>query len=423
MPRYVYRAKKGPTEVVDGTIEASSVDEAVEKLDQIGLLPVNISEFTEKKQVVSSAPKPVETAPPNEATKKAAPRREFFRRLKSSDITLFGRQLASLIRAGVPILKALWIISEQTESPRLKEVLLAMQEEIRNGKTFSSTLEHYPKNFPPIYIAMVRAGEDSGTLQEALGRISEYRRKQEEIFSRVRTAMAYPALMAVTGIGTIVFMLTFVIPRLTGLFSTMGAALPLPTRILMKISSLFASPIFWYIVGVFLMICVIAARAQRAKLGLLWSRLSLRLPALRTFVVKAELARFARTLELLIKSGIPILRAIEVTTPVLGNEVLRRQFAQMQTELAGGGSLGKGMRESGVFPPFVSNLISVGEESGKLDESLAEIADFYERETDEAIKVLTSLVEPLMILVMGLIVGFIVIAMLLPMFELNMMVK
>lgn len=336
---------------------------------------------------------------------------------------MFGRQLASLIKSGVPILKALWIVSEQTQNPRFKQFLDTAQKDINNGKTLSSVLADHPKLFPPIYVAMVRTGEDSGNLQESMTRISDYRQRQEEIVSRIRTAMAYPALMACTGVGTIIFMLTFVIPKLTNLFSSLGSHLPLPTRILMKISALFQNPMFWAISTFVVLTVVMLARLRAEQMKWFWGKLSLRLPLIKSLVIKTELARFSRTFELLIRSGLPILRALEIAAPVLDNLVLRKHLEKAREDLTGGGSLGKGLKECGVFPLFMTNLISVSEESGRLDEALKEIADFYERETDESIKIMTSLMEPLMILVMGLIVGFIVISMMLPMFELNMIVK
>ncbi len=421
MPEFAYRAKKGPTEVVNGRLEAATLDEAVEKLDQMGLFPIHLDEVSAEAKAPEPATKKEREAAPAPAARPAKP--GFFSRVRSSEITLFGRQLASLIKSGVPILRALWIIGEQTQSARFRAFIDDAQAEINNGKSLSAVLSQYPKMFPPIYVALVRTGEDSGNLQEALLRVSEYRQKQEEILSRVRTAMAYPLLMALTGVGTIIFMLTYVIPKLTSLFSSLGSALPLPTRILMKVSHQMQNPLLWGVLAGAVLLLVLVARFQPERMKYAWSVVSLRLPVVRSFAMKADLARFSRTFELLIKSGLPILRAIEIAVPVLDNRILRREFEKAREELTGGGSLGRSLRETGQFPLFMTNLITVSEESGRLDEAMAEIAQFYERETDEAIRILTSLMEPLMILVMGLIVGFIVIAMMLPMFELNMIVR
>ena len=429
MPEYVYRAKKGATEVIEGSLQAVSVDDAVEKLDQMGLLAIRLEEVKPNSKVAREVERAKEERrekseqKPEPALKRPAAKIVLFARVKSNEITFFGRQLSSLIKSGVPILRALWIIQEQTQNPPMQKFLVRAQEEINNGRTFSSVLSDYPKYFSPLYVAMVRMGEDTGNLQEAMLRISDYRQRQEEIYSRVRTAMAYPILMGFTGIGTIVFMLTFVIPKLTKLFTSLGTNLPVPTQILMGISAVFQKPVLWVLLGVVLLALISLLRLQAERMRNLWSVLSLRLPVVKGFVVKSELARFSRTFELLIKSGLPILRAIETSIPVLSNRVFRKELEKAREELTGGGSLGRSLRESGVFPLFMTNLILVAEESGKLDEAMQEIAQFYEHETDEQIKIMTSLMEPLMILVMGLIVGFIVMAMMLPMFELNMIVK
>ena len=416
MSQFTYRAKKGPKEIVNGMIDAGSLEEAVDKLGADGLLPIQMEE-------VKDQTKPVHSEKRSDTSKPVSSKAPRAGRIKSSDITMFGRQLSSLIRSGVPILRALWIITEQSENGRFQEILTHTQEEIKNGNSLSSALSKYPKIFPPIYIAMVRTGEESGMLQETLLRVSDYRKKQEEIFSKVRSALAYPALMALTGIGTIVFMLTFVVPRLTGLFSSMGSQLPLPTRVLVLVSDVFQRTEFWVIAGVVFFVVLTFVKMRADQLGILWSRLSLRLPIVKNFVLKTELARFTRTLELLIKCGIPILKAIGTAVPVVGNVVLRQHIVRAQEDITGGGTLGKSLKKSNVFPLFLTNMITVGEESGNLEGSLGEVASFYESETEEAIKILTSLIEPVMILVMGLVVGFIVIATLLPMFELDLMVQ
>jgi len=417
--KFAYRAKRGPNEVVNGTIEGQTLEEAVEKLDAMGLLPVHV-------EIERDGSSPAPSRKPEKKSKSAAAPEQKIKkrgRIKGSDITMFGRQLSSLIRSGVPILRALQIISEQTESHGFKTFLSEAQEEIKNGSTLSSVLVRYPKLFPPIYIAMVRTGEDSGALQETLLRVSEYRKKQEELFSKVRAAMAYPVLMATVGVGTIIFMMTFVIPKLTTLFSTMGESLPAPTRIMMQMSAALQKPLVWLVAGGVLFAIIALLRSKNKRVALWRSGLALKTPVFSDFIIKTELARFARTLELLIRSGTSILRALEITTPVASNLILRATFESAQQDLAGGGTLGASLKNSGRIPLFMTNLVAVGEESGNLDDALSEVANFYESETEEAIKIVTSLLEPIMMLVMGVAVGFIVIAMLLPMFELNLAVK
>ncbi|MFA5356743.1 MAG: type II secretion system F family protein [Candidatus Omnitrophota bacterium] len=402
MPVYSYRAKKGPKDIVEDTIEAPSEKEAFEKISRMGYIPVRIQEGGVSPLAVSNAPK---------SSRKVRPR----------EITVFSRQLASLIRSGVPILDALNIIREQADNRRMADMISGIHDMIKEGDAFSGALSRYPGVFSRLYIAMIKTGEDSGTLPETLLRICEYRSKQEEMVSKLRTAMAYPALMAVVGAGTVIFMLTFVMPRLMNIFTTLGEGLPLPTVILLKLSMYLRQWWIWVVVA--LLVVLIRQQLKMKAMKLPLSRLKLRVPLLGDFVLKAELARFSRTLELLIRNGIPILRAMDIAIPVLDNQTLRNQLDESRKELEQGGSLGASLKSSKVFPVFMANLISVGEESGRLDEALAEVADSYERDTDEAIKIISSLLEPVMILVMGLIVGFIVVSMLLPVFQINFMAR
>ncbi|OGX46349.1 MAG: hypothetical protein A2216_03690 [Omnitrophica WOR_2 bacterium RIFOXYA2_FULL_45_12] len=411
MPTYKYKAKKG-LETTEGRIEAASEKAAVEKLGALGYLPVRL-------EPVGAGSEPAPTFERRVFTRLDSSGGVVRGRIRSKDITVFSRQLASLLKSGVPILRAIETISEQSENHKLKAILKNVHNSIKDGSTFSSAFLRYPNVFAPIYIAIIRSGEDSGALPEALLRIAEYRLKQEEVISRVRMAMAYPLFMGLVGCGTIVFMLTFVMPKLTRLFSGMSQSLPFPTRMLMTASSFLRQ---WYpLIIIFLAVFIFVLRAQaRTKAGRLYlSSFILRLPLLGKFILKAELGRFSRTLGLLIKNGISILRAIDIAIPALDNEVIKNILRQSHKDLEQGGSFGKSLKKSRLIPVFMSNLIIIGEESGKLDDALAETAFSYERDTDESLKTMANLLEPLMILVMGLIVGFIVVAMLLPVFEMN----
>lgn len=405
MPLYRFRAKNGPESMVESELEAQSEREAVERISAMGYIPVQ----------VIAAEKSAQSQP---AAAPAAGRRPG---ISSREITMFTRQLASLLRSGVPILRCLQIIAEQSSNQHMRGVLYAIQRAVKEGAPFSSVLARYPSVFPPLYIAMVRAGEDSGALPEVLVRVAEYRRQQEQMFSQFRMAMVYPCLMLLVGIGTVVFMLTFVLPRLMGIYATMGQSLPLPTKLLIALSTFLRQQ------GIFLGLVLIAAsgllrRQTRSGAGrTALSSFMLHVPVAGPLLLKSELARFCRTLELLLKSGLPILRAITITVPVLQNEMVKRQLVGCYKTLEQGGTFSSSLRGSVVVPAFMSNLISVGEESGKLDEALNEVASSYERDTEESLRVMHSLLEPVMMLVMGLVVGFIVMAMLLPIFEINSM--
>ncbi|MBI5143998.1 MAG: type II secretion system F family protein [Candidatus Omnitrophica bacterium] len=408
MTTYKYRAKKGPGDIVEGAIEAPSESEAIDKLSHMGYLPMRIE---------------VQSGGAVQDQGRAQAFKSSPGRVRSREVTVFSRQLASLLRAGVPILSAINIIAEQTENTNLKKVLYDIHDAVKEGENFSSSLMRYPRIFSPLYVAMVRTGENSGGLPEVLLRISDYRMKEDEIYSRLRMALAYPALMGAVGVATIIFMLAFVMPRLMGIFVNMGQNLPLPTRLLISISGGLRK--WWWAIIVIFAIAVSLVKAQaKSKAGRIYfSMLILSIPIFGKLTLKAELSRFSRTLALLVESGIPILKAIDISIPVLENEIIRRQLAISYRELEQGGSFGRSLKNSKLFPLFMTNLIIVGEESGRLGEALAEVANVYEKDTDEAIKIMASLLEPLMILGMGLVVGFIVVAMLLPIFEINVMVR
>lgn len=421
MIKYIYHAKKSTGETIEGRIDAVSKEEAIEKLSLKGYLPVSIEE--DLRYIDNGTAHNTNRQASRLAESKIFSFVKPGARIKSNQVTVFTRQMASLLKSGVPILSAINIISEQSENLYLKASLKSISNAVKDGATFSSALSNYPRIFSSLYVALVRSGEESGTLPAALLRIADYRAKQEEIISRIRMSMAYPVLMAIVGAGTIVFMLTFVMPRLMKIFISLGERLPLPTRILISISQGISQ--WWFLIILSLAIIILLIRRQiKTETGKLsFSLFKLRLPVLGKLILKAELARFSRTLELLIKNGISILRAIDVAIPVLENEIIKKQLKQSYRELEQGGFFGRSLKASKVFPPFMTNLIGIGEESGRLDEALAEIADSYEHDTDEAIKVMSSLVEPLMILGMGLIVGFMVVAMLLPVFEINVIAR
>jgi type II secretory pathway component PulF len=400
---YRYRAKSGPQGTTEGSIEATDEKEAIEKLSALGYVPVRLE--PEVKSKVSPAR--------TEAVVRG--------RVTSREVTIFSRELASLLKSGLPILNAMTIILEQSDNPSFRMVLSDVRNSLKDGNTFSSSLLNHPRVFPSLYISLICAGEDSGSLPEALLRIADYRLKQEEAYSRLRMALAYPVLMLLVGIATVVFMLLFVIPRLSKIFLTLGQELPLPTRILIKISSSLSQ--WWIWVVLFLVILTTRRQLKSDSSKVFLSRFKLSMPLFGKLILKSELSRFSRTMELLLKSGIPILRAINLAIPVIDNEVIKEQLRKSYKELEQGGSFGKSLKNSKIIPLFATNLLIVGEESGKLNDALSEVAGTYERDTDEAFKAMTNLLEPLLILAMGLVVGFIVVAMLLPVFDINVLVK
>ncbi|MCK5392980.1 MAG: type II secretion system F family protein [Candidatus Omnitrophica bacterium] len=402
MTLYRYRAKNGTEGIIEGKIEANSEKDAIEKLSQMGYLPLKVKADFE-------SDKPSETK-----------HKEIRGRIKFNQVTIITRQLASLLKSGLPILKSLDILKEQSENTKLKKILDDIYDVIRNGESFSFALAKYPKIFSTLYVGMINVGENSGNLPKVLLSISEYRTKQEALISRLRMALVYPLIVALLGVATVIFMLTFVIPRLAHIFNDSSQSLPIPTQIIMSISHGLRQWWYWIILGLVISISLIKKFLKTDKGKLFLSKLKINLPLLGKLFIKAELLSFCATLELLIKGGIPILKALNVAIPVLSNQLIKNQLRISYKELEQGGSFGVSLKKSKLFPIFMSNLILIGEESGKLDESLGEVAVNYERDTDEMVKVISTMIEPIIIVVMGVVVGFIVMAMLLPIFEINL---
>jgi type II secretory pathway component PulF len=400
MPLYSYKAKKGASETVSGQLSAQSQDEAIELISQMGLLPVSIREEGFKEKSADQL-KP--------------------HKVKSKEMYLFSRQLANLIKAGIPILQALTILEEQTRHAYFKKVIQRISEGIKEGRTFSDCLSDYPHIFPTLYTAMVHTGEESGNLKEMLFRIAEYQRSQEEILSRVRSAMAYPILMAVLGVATVIFILSFVIPKMKDLFNQMGEALPLPTRLLLNLSQALREGWVVVLVVVVGFVFILRLGLQSTPGRMFFSKLHLGIPYLREFFLRVELGRFTRTLGVLLQSGISLIKAIQIAIPVMNNEWLKRELEKTTDDLRGGLMFAQSLKKIPLIPPLMANLILVGEESGSLAGTLHDIADSYEQETQETMKTTMTLLEPMMILAVGLIVGFIVMAILLPIFQMDIL--
>lgn len=404
MVEFSYRAKRGPKETVEGIIEAATRQAAVSQLIDSGLSPIRVE--VKKEATLPSG------------------RREFWRRrISSQEVNIFTRQLASLIRARVELLRSLNILYAQAENLHLREVILKVHEFIKKGGSFSSALSNFPRLFPALYVSLVKSGEASGRLDEALEELAEFIDKEDEVKSKVRSALAYPALMIMVGIATVFVLVSFVIPKLAGMFADFGQVLPLPTQILINVSNIFAHYWLWLLVGAGVIIILVSKRGITPGEKLVIDKIKLRLPLIGGIIKKEIIVRFARTLALLLRSGIPVFQALEVTVPIMGNEVFVHELKSVRKEVIDGSSLAASMKKKLCFPSFLTNMVGVGEESGRLDEVLTQVASAYSREVDSKVKVITSLLEPAIILVLGLVVGFIVLAMLLPILQLTLLVK
>jgi len=393
--KYSYKAKRG-IKTIEGAIDADSQTQAISKLEAQGLLPV----LVELQRAAHDA------------------RRIMQKRISSRDINTFTRQLASLIKSKVQLVKALEILSRETQNLRLKEIVSDLRDEIKDGKELSRALGKYPKYFSRVYVNMIASGEKGGLLENILLRLAEFADKEEEIKSKIRACLAYPLLMLAMGIITVFVMITFVMPKLISLFSGMNQTLPLATRILISISNFAGSYWYWGILLGALLIFVFKRFHLKKIIPL--EKIKLRLPLLGKYILIREIARFSRTLSMLINNGIPIRDAIDATLPTLASRALEEDLKIVSKDLASGLTVAKSLSKIACFPGFVISLIGVGEEAGRLDEALLEVATTYERQLDERTKVMSSLIEPVLILSIGLVVGFIVVAMLLPIFQMSL---
>jgi len=402
MAIFVYKAKKGPQEIIQGTVEAENREGAIVKIEKMGYVAVQVDLSKDS---------------PNQAP---IARFGLFKRIRPKDLTIFTYQLATLVKAKVTLFEAINILSTQTENALLKDVIVYILGELKDGKTLSESMRKYPKVFPPLYINMIHSGELGGVLEETLNRLAKFREEDEDTKAKISSALAYPIFIIVVGIITVFLLITFAIPRLVSLFSDMGQTLPLPTRILISISKGFRK-YWWGILGIGIFSALILKRKQSVKKEkMLFDRLKLKLPIVGNLIKKAMLANFSRTFATLIVNSIPVFQAMEMIIPTLENEVFKKELEKVHEGIIGGQPFAKSMGNSEWFPPFMINMIVVAEKGGNLYEALLEVASFYEREVNKMMKTMTSLLEPMIISVMGLIIGFIVMAMLLPIFQVNL---
>lgn len=416
MPRFAYKAKKGPTEIVQGEIDADSEDAAIGKISALGLVPVKLQSSggeAAAPSVVSPGIKistPVSPIPGSQRAKTRVPH---------SDLSIFTRQFAILLKASVPLFRIFDILQIQTKSLKFRQVLVTIQEELRQGASLSEALAQYPKVFSQIYVSMIHSGEVSGTLDKVLMRLSEFAEKEEQVRAKVQAALVYPAFLALMGVATVFVLLTFVMPRLMSLFTDMGTQLPLITRIIIKISRFCQAYWIFIVAGSGLSTFLLRSKGLSPAQKKAIDAFLLKLPLIGRLIEKAETARFLRSMELLYENGIPLFKAVEVGARTVGNSMMQEALAKVPGYLEGGETLARSLSQVPSISPFVIHMVSVGEESGQLGAAVRETASFYEQETEQFIKITTSLLEPLMILIIGLVVGFIVIAMLLPIFDLQ----
>jgi len=340
------------------------------------------------------------------------------KRVKAQELTIMTRQLATMIASGMTLLRAFYVLEEQIENKLLRETVGNVREDIESGLSFSEALAKHPKIFNPLYVAMVRAGEAGGVLEESLERISDQLEKDDSLRRQVKSAMAYPTVVMTFAFCVLVGMIAFIVPVFVGVFKDFGGELPAITKFTVALSKMVTGQ--WYILLAVMIGGFVGFKKWRTSSWgrPQWDRVRLRIPfKIGQTVQKIALARWSRTFSAMYSAGVPIMQAIEVTGQTGGNAVLEEAMEAVIESVKSGGSIAAPLKDAAIFPPMVAQMIAVGEETGNLDTMLSKVADFYEDEVSAAIKALTSILEPVMIVLVGGIVGFIVVAMYMPMFK------
>ncbi|MBI4355992.1 MAG: type II secretion system F family protein [Candidatus Omnitrophica bacterium] len=407
MPTFSYVAKRGPEEIVEGQLEADSRTTALNQLTQLGYVPVRIVEAAAEAAAVGRR-------------RSAAARRAS---VPWRTLHLFTRQFASLTRSQIPLLRALSILQQQTSHAALRTIVGQIAEDVRQGSTLSEALAKHPRIFSPLYVSLTRAGEAGGMLDTVLDRLAAQAQQESSMRAKIQGAMVYPCVVGVVGLITVIVLMTFVVPRLDKLFTTLGSQLPLPTRLLLGVAGVMSQPWFW--VGALILVVLLGGvvRLFTEPCARAVDRLSLRLPGIKTVMQQLELGRFARAFGLLLEHGVPVLQAMDIAIPTVRHRLIRQELLRLPKGVQQGTPVSACMKELSVATPFIVNTLAVGEQGGRLSEALVEVANFYDEETERLLQTMATLLEPLMILAVGGVVGFIVAAVLLPIFQMSSAIR
>jgi general secretion pathway protein F len=409
MPVYEYTAFDQQGRKRKGIVDAGSIAAARQKLRETQIFPI---EITEPQADLKDEPA------------HNRPMGGLFRKVGLREVSVMTRQLSTLLGAGLPLVPSLATLVSQTRHPELKKTLAQIKEEVNEGNSLTVSMSHFPRIFPPFYINMIRAGEASGTLNLVLERLADFNERQQELKNKIRAALAYPILMFLIGSLVLFFLVTFVVPNITNIFREMHQTLPWITILLIAVSGFLKS--YWWIIAIVAgagILSVHYAITKTEQGQRLWDRIKLAAPLFGSVHRKMAVARFSRTLGTLLQSGVPLLTAMEIVRNVVDNRLIADALKTASREVEEGQGLSKSLARNDLFPPIVIEMISVGEHSGNLEPMLYRVADSYEKEAAASVLMMTSLLEPAMILFMGLVVGFIVVSVLLPIFEMNQLVR
>jgi general secretion pathway protein F len=408
MATFEYKAVDRHGRISEGTLEAADPRAASFNLQEMGLIPVAVGESTRQAARAASG-----LLDPSRGLRFA------FGRVRRRDILHFTESLTTLVGAGLPLDRSLVVTAELTSNPMLAGVIRNVLGEIKGGKSLAEALALYPKHFSPLYVNMIRAGEAGGVLDVILERLTEFERSADELRSYLVSSLVYPVLLTLVGLGSLGILFFFVIPRFGSIFEDVGAGVPPSAALLLAVAE--AARAYWWVLPAAIVAVVAGFRAWlRTDRGRhQWDRFALRVPMFGPTVLKVEVATFARTLGTLLHSSVPLIQAVRIVQGVVGNSAVRDAISRVADGAKRGEGVSGPMTASGVFPPLANHLVAVGEESGRLDSMLLQLADAYDRDVRSSVKALTSVLEPAIILVMGVVIGTVVLSMLTAIFSIN----
>ncbi len=409
MAVFEYKAFDNKGKNVSGIIDAESSTAAKSRLRQQKIFPIDLNK--------------IESSTALKNKKSFLPQINFFTRISSSELSMITRQMSTLLSAGFPLVKAVSTLVPQTRSKTMQRVLSRIKDAIEEGSSFANALALYPNVFSPIFINMVNAGESSGTLEIVLERLADFNENREDSKNKIQASLAYPVLMSFIGFGVLLVLLTYVVPGIVDIFSDMNQTLPLPTIILISVSSFFKSWWWGILMTPFILFLALFLIRRTNKGAYFIDNLLISLPISGNLLKKIIAARFTRTLGSLLENGVPMLTAMHITKSIAGNKVMFELISKACDTVEQGGELGDVLADNRVFPSLAAQMIKVGETSGELEKMLEKTADLFEKDVHTAVTAATSLIEPLIILIMGIVVGGIILAICLPIFEINQLIQ
>jgi type IV pilus assembly protein PilC len=415
MPKYTYVALDARGAETKGEIDADNQTSALSRIREKGLFPTSVAEAS------ATAPRAGKTSKSKGKSSSSGLKKELklpvlFTKVKTKELMVFTRQLATLVDAGLPLVRSLQVLEKQEKNPGLKKALAEMSDSIQSGSTFAEALAQHPKIYNKLYVNMAKAGEIGGVLDQVLLRLAEFMEKAQKIKNKVVGAMVYPMVVLFMALGILTFLMIVIIPKFKEIFSELleGQALPGLTQFVMGASDLMTKRLPYLVVGIIALVFLIKLGAKTKKGSYLLDQLKLVVPVFGNLIRKTVVGRFTRTLGTLMSSGVPVLQALNIVRDTAGNEVIAKAVNQIHDAVKEGENMAPPIEASGVFPPMVVSMVQVGEETGELPEMLMKIADSYDDEVDNAVAGLTSVIEPLLIVFLAVIVGTIVIALFLP---------